>query len=124
MNRIAATILTMEALVVLFAVPVAINLSDVDTGQAWAAGGGVALLGLVAAATVRRGRAGYLLGHLVQVLAISAGFVVPAMFALGAIFALLWIVLMRIGPEVERARSDAPPGSLTEPTSGDDDQQS
>lgn len=105
MSRIAATILTMEALVIVFAVPVAINLSDVSTGAAWAAGGGVAVLCFIAAATVRRGRVGYHIGHIVQVLAIASGFVVPAMFALGGIFALLWVVLLRIGPEVERAQA-------------------
>lgn len=104
MNRIAATILSMEALVVLLAVPVAINLSDVSSGAAWAVAGAVAVLCVVAAATVRRGRAGYVVGHAAQVLAIGAGFVVPAMFALGGIFALLWVVLLRIGPEVEAAQ--------------------
>lgn len=105
MNRIAATLLSMETIVVLLSVPVALNLSDVGTVAAWVAGGGVALLCVVAAATVRRGRVGYVIGSAAQVAAIGIGFVVPVMFALGAIFALLWFTLMRIGPEVERAKA-------------------
>jgi hypothetical protein len=104
-NRIAATLLSMETIVVLLSVPVALNLSDVGTVAAWVAGGGVALLCVVAAATVRRGRVGYVIGSAAQVAAIGIGFVVPVMFALGAIFALLWFTLMRIGPEVERAKA-------------------
>jgi hypothetical protein len=105
MSRIAATILSMEALIVLLAVPVAINLSDVSAGAAWAAAVAVVALCVAAAGTVRRGRAGYVLGWIAQVLAVLAGFIVPVMFALGGIFALLWIVLMRIGPEVEAAQA-------------------
>jgi len=99
------TILSMEALIVLLAVPAAVNLSDVSTGVAWAAAGGVALICVAGAATVRRGRPGYAVGWVAQVLAVASGVIVPTMFVLGAIFALLWIVLMRIGPEVEAAQA-------------------
>ena len=105
MNRIAATLLSIEAVVVALAVPVAINISDVGTGVAWLAGGGVALTCIAGAATVRRGRPGYVIGTIAQVGAIAIGFVVPTMFVLGAIFALLWFMLLRIGPEVERAKA-------------------
>lgn len=105
MSRIAMTILSMEALIILLAVPAAVNLSDVSTGVAWAAAGVIALICVTAAATVRRGRPGYLLGWVAQVLAVASGLIVPTMFVLGAIFALLWIVLMRIGPEVEAAKA-------------------
>lgn len=105
MNRIAATILTFEALVVLLAPPVAVNVSDVTTSTAWLAGGALALMCIVGAATVRQGRLGYVIGSVAQVAAIAAGFVVPAMFVLGALFALMWFVLLRIGPQVERAKA-------------------
>lgn len=104
MNRIAATILSIEAIVVLLAVPVALNISDVSTGTAWLLGGGVATACVVGAATVRRGRLGYVIGTLVQVAAIAMGVVVTLMFVLGPIFAFMWFVLLRIGPEVERAK--------------------
>lgn len=104
MNRVAATILGVEALVVLLAIPAVLNLTDVSTGSAWLFGGGVALACIVGAGTVRRGRVGYVIGTLAQVAAIAMGFVVPAMFVLGGIFALLWFTLLKIGPDVERAR--------------------
>jgi hypothetical protein len=102
MNRIAATILGVEMIVVLLAVPVAVNLAEVSTTAGWVSAGVVALLCLVGAATVRRGRAGYVIGSVAQVGAVSLGFVIPMMFVLGGIFALLWVVLLKIGPEVER----------------------
>lgn len=104
MNRIAATLLTIEAIVVALAVPVAINVSDVSTGKAWLAAGSVIVLCVAGAATVRRGRVGYIIGTVAQVAAIALGFVVTAMFILGAMFTALWVVLLRIGPRVESAR--------------------
>ncbi|WP_026876484.1 DUF4233 domain-containing protein [Jiangella gansuensis] len=106
MNRIAATILSVEAFVVILAVPVAINISDVSTGTAWLAGIGVALLCIAGAGMVRRGRPGYVVGSAAQVAALATGIVVPAMLVLGGIFALMWFVLLRIGPEVERAKAE------------------
>jgi hypothetical protein len=104
-NRIAATILSVQTIVVLLAVPVAINIADVSRGAAWLAGGGIALLCILGAATVRRGRPGYVLGTVAQVGSIAAGIVVPAMLILGGIFALLWFVLLRIGPQIEREKA-------------------
>ncbi|WP_116952516.1 DUF4233 domain-containing protein [Jiangella endophytica] len=112
MNRIAAALLSIQLIVVLLAVPVAIHIADVGRGAAWLAGGGIALLCVLGAATVRRGRPGYVLGTAAQVGSVAAGFVVPEMLILGGIFALLWFILLRIGPQVERekaAREAAPP---------------
>ena len=105
MSRIAATLLVLEAIVVMLAIPVAIVVGDLEPAIAITAGLGVGLLCVVAAGLVRRGRPGYLLGSVAQVGAIATGFVVPVMFFLGGLFALLWVVLLRIGPDVERSRS-------------------
>lgn len=104
MSRVAATILSIEAIVVLLAIPVALNVSDVSTTAAWLAAGAVAVLCVAGAATVRRGRPGYVIGSVAQLAAVGVGFVVPAMFVLGGVFALMWFTLLRIGPEVERSR--------------------
>ncbi|NED96307.1 DUF4233 domain-containing protein [Phytoactinopolyspora alkaliphila] len=106
MNRIAATILGVEMIVVLLAVPVAVNVADVSTTAGWVSAGIVALLCLVGAATVRRGAVGYVIGSAAQVGAIATGFVIPTMFVLGGIFALLWVVLLKIGPRVEREKAE------------------
>ena len=106
MSRIAATLLVLETVVVMLAIPVAIAVGDVEPAVAISAGVGIGLLCVVSAALVRRGRPGYVLGSVAQVAAIATGFVVPVMFFLGGLFALLWVVLLRIGPDVERARAE------------------
>lgn len=103
MSRIAAALLTIEAIVVALAVPVAINVSDVSAGKAWLAAGGAIVLCIAGAGLARRGRTGIAVGWLAQIAAIALGFVVTAMFILGAIFTLMWLVLMRIGPKIEAA---------------------
>ena len=105
MKRVAATLLVLEAVVVMLAIPVAVVVSDLEPAVAIPAGLGIGALCVVAAGLVRRGRPGYVLGSLSQVAAIASGFAVPAMFFLGGLFALLWVVLLRIGPEVDSSRA-------------------
>lgn len=101
MTRIAATLLALEAVVVMLAIPVAVSVTKVDGAVAVPLGLGVAAGLLVAAALVRRGKAGYVIGSVLQAVTIATGFVVPVMFFLGGLFAVLWLVLLRIGPRVE-----------------------
>lgn len=105
MSRIAMTILVVEAILLGLTIPVAVVGSELSTGASWVVGGGLAVVAIVAAGLVRRGRIGYVLGSVVQLACIALGLWVPAMFILGGIFALLWFVLLRIGPEVERAQA-------------------
>ena len=49
----------------------------------------------------------YVAGCVVQVAAIGLGFVVPLMFVLGAIFALLWGRAYFLGRKIERERAEA-----------------
>jgi len=102
-NRIAATILSVEAIVIGLAIPVAIAASDVDASTAVSVGLALVAACVTAAALVRRGSIGYYLGSVLQVVAIALGLVVPVMFALGGIFAVLWFLTLRLGREVERA---------------------
>ena len=103
MNRIAATILSVEAIVIGLSIPVAIAVSDVDASTAVPVGLALVVACVTAAALVRRGSIGYYLGSVLQGVAIALGFVVPVMFALGGIFAVLWFLTLRLGREVERA---------------------
>ncbi len=103
LRRVASTVLTFEAIVIFLAIPVAIAISDVDAELAVPTGLGVALLALVAAALLRK-PIGWWLGWLVQALAVAMGFVVPAMFVLGGLFALLWFFTLRVGKQVEAAQ--------------------
>jgi hypothetical protein len=54
-----------------------------------------------------RWEAAYLVGWAIQVAAIGLGFVVPMMFVLGAIFALLWGTAYFLGRKIERERAEA-----------------
>ena len=50
---------------------------------------------------------GYAAGWVVQVAAIGLGFVVPVMFFLGGVFALLWGTADFLGRKIERERAAA-----------------
>lgn len=104
MLAVAAAVLTFEAIVIMLAIPVAVAVADVDASVAVPAGLGLGLLALVAAAGLRRGW-GVPLGWAVQVGAVALGFVVPTMFFLGGVFALLWFLTFRLGRQIEQGPS-------------------
>lgn len=101
-----AAILCLEAIVLGLSTPVMIAVADVDTGVALAVGLGLTLVCLLLAGMLRRPWA-YTAGWLVQVAAVGLGFVVPIMFVLGAIFALLWGTADFLGRKIERERAEA-----------------
>jgi len=109
---LASAVLVLEALLVVLAIPVAVVVYQADA--TWAIAGGLALIVacLVALAGLGRGW-GYPLGWAVQGLALALGFVVPQMFVLGAIFALLWFMALRLPQQAEAARAKGPPGPPT-----------
>jgi len=98
---IAAAVLVFEGLVILFATLVALDLSDVDAATLWWVGGAAACACLLVAGLLGR-RGGYRAGSALQVLVVAAGFVVPAMFFLGIVFAGLWFLALHLGRRVER----------------------
>lgn len=106
MARVAAAMLTLEAVVFVLTIPVMISVADVRTAVAVPVGLGAVVATLVAAGLCRRGRIGYVAGWVVQALAMAGGLVVPAMFFIGGLFAVLWLVLMRIGPRVDAAAAE------------------
>lgn len=94
----------MEALVVGFAMLVAKDLSAHTSIPASVLGLGIAILAIVAAALLRI-RAGWILGWIVQVLVVAAGFVVSTMYFLGALFAVLFGAAIIFGKKGEAARA-------------------
>ncbi|WP_223167853.1 DUF4233 domain-containing protein [Nonomuraea sp. SYSU D8015] len=104
MRRLGATVLGMEAIVAGLVTPVAISVGGVAPALAVTVGIGLAVLCVVAAGLLKR-PFGYVLGSVAQVLAICTGFVVTAMFFLGAIFAALWITAIIVARRVEGATS-------------------
>jgi hypothetical protein len=104
MRMMCAAVLALESVALFLTAPVLISLTDVGTAQGWAIGTGLALLCIVGAALMRRGP-GIWIGHLVQALAIGLGFVLPVMFALGAMFSALWILAIVLGRRVDEAKA-------------------
>jgi len=101
-----AAVLALEGIVVALSTPVMITLTDVRSGTALAVGLGLAAACLVLAGMLRS-EAAYVVGWVVQAGAIALGFLVPTMFFLGAIFALLWGTAYFLGRRIERDRAAA-----------------
>lgn len=105
-RAMCAAVLTLEAIALGLSTPVMINLTDVPAATALATGLGLAVACLVVAGLLRREWA-YLFGWVLQAWAIALGFVVPALFVLGPIFALLWGAAYLLGRRIERERAEA-----------------
>jgi hypothetical protein len=101
-----AAVLTLEAIALGLTTPVLITVADVPLGISLAIGLGLAALCIVVAGMLRAEWA-YGLGWTIQVAAVLLGFLVPAMFFLGAIFALLWGAAWFLGRKIERERAEA-----------------
>ena len=91
-RQLCGAVLVFEAVVIVLAIPVAIVLEHAHPGLAGGVGGGLAVCAVLIGGVVGRPRMAWALvaGTILQVLIIAAGVVVPAMYALGAIFAALW----------------------------------
>jgi Protein of unknown function (DUF4233) len=92
-RQLCGTVLAMEAIVIGLSIPVAIVLEHTRRGPAGGVGGGLAVCAILLSGLIGRPRMGWALwaGTALQALVIAAGVVVPAMYALGAIFAALWV---------------------------------
>src|SRR5712691_11241674 len=98
MSRLSATVLILEALVIALAIVPAVKLSDATPLSAGLAAG------VVLAALARRKLAVTLVGgSLLQVLVIVSGVILPVMYILGGIFALLWVTGIWLGHRVENS---------------------
>jgi hypothetical protein len=102
MRRLCATVLVLESIVILLAIPVAIVIGHAGAARTVSAGVAAAAAAVVVAGLVGRfGRWPYVAGTLLQAVVIAFGIVVPVMFFLGAVFAVLWVTGMRLGYRVE-----------------------
>ncbi|MEG9225225.1 DUF4233 domain-containing protein [Aeromicrobium sp. Sec7.5] len=102
--RLCAAMLFFEAILLGLSTPVMITVEDVDRGLALWLGLGLAVACIVVAGMLRR-PGGFVLGHALQVAAIGLGFLAPAMFFVGALFALLWWGAYRLGGTIEADRA-------------------
>jgi len=101
-----AAILSLEAIALGLVTPVLISVADVPVGEALLIGLGLAVACVLMAGLLRAEWA-YVVGWAIQLAAIAVGFLVPMMFVVGAIFALLWGTAYFLGRKIERERADA-----------------
>lgn len=113
-----AAVLALEGIVVALSTPVMATLTDVSLGTALGVGLGIAAACLVLAGMLRSEGA-YAAGWVVQVAAIAVGLLVPVMFLLGGIFALLWGTADLLGRRIERERAAAYAAYEGETATGD-----
>jgi hypothetical protein len=101
-----AAILTLEAITLGLTTPVLITVANVAVGTSLLIGLGLTVACIVVAGLLRA-EWGYALGWAIQGGAIAIGFLVPIMFFLGGVFALLWGSAYFLGRKIERERAAA-----------------
>jgi hypothetical protein len=104
MSRLSATVLFLEAVVIALTIVPAVKLEHVRPLSAVLAAGIATVAAVVLGGLARRFLPVTLVGgSLLQVLVIVAGTVLPAMYILGGIFALLWVTGIWLGHRVENS---------------------
>jgi hypothetical protein len=103
-RRLCGAILGLEAIVLGLSTLVLVPLSSVSDTAGLTIGLGLLVACLLIAGLLRF-RWAFALGWLVQVAALALGFVVGAMFVLGAIFLVLWATAYLLGRRIEIDRA-------------------
>lgn len=101
-----AAILSLEAITLGLTTPVMVSIADVELGVALGIGLGLAAACVLLAGMLRAEWA-YAAGWLIQLGAIALGLMIPMMYFLGSIFALLWGAGYFLGLKIERERAAA-----------------
>jgi hypothetical protein len=94
----------MEAVVVLLAIVPSMKLDHVSGGTAGTLGLAIAVVAIILSGLIGRPRMGWVLyaGTVFQLLVIASGVLVSSMYALGVIFAALWLTGIWLARKVER----------------------
>ncbi|HWS58748.1 MAG TPA: DUF4233 domain-containing protein [Actinotalea sp.] len=113
-RQFTATMLVLEALVVLFATLVAYGLRAAPPAVVWTLGGALALSLLLAAGAQGR-PGGLVVGSLLQVPVLLGGLLLPPvaaplMVAVGVVFVALWVAAVRLGGRIDRERAERAAG--------------
>lgn len=101
-----AAVLGLEAIVLGLTSPVMISIADVSTATSLSIGLGLCVVCVVLCGMLRRPWA-YWAGWAVQIAAIALGVVIPLMYVLGGVFALLWGLADGLGRKIDRERAAA-----------------
>ncbi|MEV0223033.1 DUF4233 domain-containing protein [Streptomyces sp. NPDC050704] len=103
MRTLCASTLIGEVFVIGFAGLVAMKDPDLSMTTVWTVSGVAMALCLLLCGMITR-PGGVQLGWALQIALIASGFVVPTMFFLGALFAVLWWASVHFGRKVEEAK--------------------
>lgn len=101
-----SAVLFLEAIALGLSTPVMISVAGVAAATALPVGLGLSLVCILASGMLRKEWA-YSLGWTIQGAAIALGFLVPTMFFIGGIFALLWASADLLGRKIEREKAAA-----------------
>ncbi|GAA2040544.1 MULTISPECIES: DUF4233 domain-containing protein [Streptomyces] len=114
MRTLCASTLISEVLVIGLAGLVAVRLTDTSATTIWAVSGTAMVLCLLLCGWVTR-PGGVQFGWALQIALIASGFVVPAMFVLGVIFAGLWWASVHFGRKVDEIKAAHAAGAAAVP---------
>ena len=102
MVRSMVALLAFEVIVFILALPGMLLVDDVATAPAVAVTVVGSVLSVVAAMRARRPW-GQVLGWIIQVALIGMGLLTSMMFAVGVVFALIWVMLVVLGRRIENS---------------------
>ena len=97
MIRVLQVFLLLDVIVFALVIPGMIQVSDRSVLVSVASGGVAIVLALAAAGTMHRGRVGFALGWLTQLVGLMLGLLTPFQLITGAVFALLWVTTFVLG---------------------------
>jgi hypothetical protein len=97
--------LVLQAIVLFLTGVVSIGMTDIGAGASLGLGLGLALLCVLTAGLLGR-RGGYALGWAIQVISITLGFVITAMFFLGIVFSCLWATAYFLGIRIDQEKAE------------------
>lgn len=104
MRTLCASTLIGEFFVVAFAGLVAMKSDDLSMATVWTVCGIGMLLSVLLCGMIGR-PGGVQLGWALQIALIASGFVIPTMFFLGAVFAVLWWASVHYGGKIDEAKA-------------------
>lgn len=115
MKTLCAAVLAFESIILLLAIPVAVQSGAVS--PAVGIGGGVILMlaAIYLSAAQRRHNWALNAGWVMQAILILLGFLVPIMFFLGAVFAILWFYAIRVGRQGDAIKAAREAQETSEP---------
>ncbi|MET0990260.1 MAG: DUF4233 domain-containing protein [Glaciihabitans sp.] len=103
-EMLLSIVLVLDAVLIFFVTLTVFGLRALPAGPAFAGGAVFALL-LLATATVLRYRWGIWLGWALQVALLATGLLLPAMYAVAALFIAMWVYCFIRGSQIDRAKA-------------------